>query len=88
MILQLFGVMDILSGIVLGLNYFGYFKEIGLIFALYLLIKSIIFIKGFASWVDLLTFIVFLLVIYGSYGMWVWIFVLWLLQKGIFSFFH
>lgn len=86
--MYILGLMDILTGISLGLSYFGYFKEIGLIFALYLLIKSIIFIKGFASWVDLLTVIVFLLVIYGGYGLWVWIFVLWLLQKGIFSFFR
>ena len=86
MILLLFGLMDILSGIFLGLSYFGFFKEVSLIFALYLLIKGIIFIKGFASWIDIITAIVFFLVIYGVQGLWVWIFVLWLIQKGFFSF--
>ncbi len=85
MIIKILGLLDIISSVFLGLSYFGYFKEVALIFAFYLLIKSIIFIKGFASIVDLITAIVFFLVISGVSGAWVWIFVLWLLQKGVIS---
>ncbi len=86
MILWILGLLDILSGIFFGLSYFGFFKEITVIFAIYLLIKSIIFIKGFASWIDIITAIIMFLVIYGLHDIWIWIFVMWLLQKGFFSF--
>ena len=85
MIIKILGLLDIISGVFLGLGYFGFFKEVALVFAFYLLVKSIIFIKGFASIVDLITAVVFFLVIYGINGAWVWIFVLWLLQKGFIS---
>ncbi len=85
MIVKILGLMDVISGIVLGLAYYELFGQIAVICALYLLIKGIIFFGSFATWIDLITAIVFFLVIYGVSGVWVWIFIIWLMQKGIFS---
>ena len=85
MIVKILGLVDIISGIALGLAYFGLFEQMAFICGLYLFIKGIIFFGGFASWIDILTAIVFLMIVYGIQGLWVFIFVVWLVQKGIFS---
>ena len=84
---KIFGVFDILSGIILILLKFGIGVHIGWYFAVYLLVKSLIFIKDVASIVDILAAIFLILALYNIYPYFTWIFVVWLLQKGVFSLF-
>ena len=83
---KILGMMDIFSGLLILILKFGFFQDIGLIFALYLAVKSMIFIKDFASVIDLVTALFFFLAAVGFYFSFTWIFSIWLLQKGIFTF--
>jgi hypothetical protein len=85
MIVKLFGILDLISAFVfISLNW-GIGTSLGIGLALYLIIKSLIFIKAFSSWVDLVTGIYLLLVVFDVHSAFSLIFVLWLGQKAIFS---
>jgi len=85
MLLKIFGLMDLCAAVVLILVKWGIGISFGWIFAIYLLIKSLVFLYDFASVIDLLTAGVFLLAVSGHYFSFTWIFSLWLLQKALFS---
>jgi hypothetical protein len=55
------GTLDILSGIVILLLKFGFLIDLSILLAIFLAIKSIIFIKDIASIIDLVTAGFFLL---------------------------
>lgn len=76
--------MDILSGLVFFLTYF-FRTELFLVFPVYLGIKSFLFIKSLGSIIDLAAAVFFVFAIYGNFLPVDWIFVLWLIQKGLFS---
>ncbi len=84
-LIQLLGLLDILSGLVIIILRFGTFTEIGLFLSIFLGIKSLIFIKDIASILDLVTAIFLGLAALGFYFSFTWIFSIWLLQKGLFS---
>lgn len=85
MILKILGVLDLLSGIVLIVLRFAPLKVIPGLLAVYLIVKSIIFLKNISSVIDLIAAIHIIFAMFGNYYSLTWLFVLWLLQKGVFS---
>ena len=85
MFIKLLGIFDLLSGIVLILLRFNLIKWGALVFAGYLIIKALFFIRDISSLVDLLAGIFIILAVLGVYNILTWIFVAWLLQKGVFT---
>lgn len=84
-LLKFLGLLDILSAVVILILKFGFFVDFGLLLAIFLALKSIIFIKDVASIIDLITAVFFFLAAIGYYFSFTWIFAVWLLQKGLFS---
>ena len=89
MILQLFGLIDILSSLLFGLIFFGvYLKTITLILGIYLIIKGLVFLNALASIIDIAAGIILILSnFYAFPNSILAILGLLMLQKGIFSFF-
>lgn len=87
MIVRLLGFMDLLAGITLFFMKFQIAESLGLVLGLFLLAKALAFITDVVSVMDLLAAIALLFASQGHYSFITWIFVLWLLQKGFFSFF-
>lgn len=86
MIVKLFGILDILAGISLFLLKFGIGKYFALVLAIYLIIKGIFFF-GFASALDILSAAVIIIAVISSFNFIYFIFVAWLVQKGLISLF-
>ncbi|MBS3156993.1 hypothetical protein J4442_02355 [Candidatus Woesearchaeota archaeon] len=87
MIVKFLGVMDIIVGIAFILAQWSFGYHIGLILAIYVIIKALIFITDFASIIDLIGGIYLLLIIFGVHQIFAVVFLLWFLQKGFFSLF-
>ena len=92
MLVKILGAIDLIAAILLVLNIFNIVPLTYLLpFALYLIIKALIFVigKDFASMIDLLIGIAFLLVFFkiSIPTMVLTIAVFWLVQKAFFSFF-
>ena len=86
MILKLLGIFDILAGIsLILLNVNLPLMKFVWIFAIYLIIKGIVFIKDIGSLIDLVAGIFIILAIYNILTSFSWIFVIWLIGKGFFS---
>jgi hypothetical protein len=85
MIIYLLGILDILAGLSLFSLRFevGYF--IAALFTVYLFLKSLVFIKNWASYIDLIVVVLFIIALVGNFNFLTYIGVLWLLQKGAFS---
>ena len=87
MIIYLFGIMDFLSGILLVLASFNFhIWSFSWIFAIYLIIKGLIFIKSFTSLIDIICGILIILAIFDIVNFLTWIAAFWLFQKSFFSF--
>jgi len=82
----LFGLLDILSAIVLVVLYYKVFG-FAVIFAIYLMVKMFIFFD-LVSFIDFLAGVSIILAIFGFQTIALWIFAIWLLQKGAFSLFR
>lgn len=87
MIIRLLGFMDLFAGITLFLMKFQIVESLGLILGLFILAKALVFISDVVSVMDLLAAFALILASQGHYYFLTWIFVLWLMQKGFFSFF-
>ena len=87
MLVYIFGLLDIVAGITFLLLKFKVFLILTLIIIVLLTIKSLFYLSDFASWLDLISALMMLLAIIGYYPALNYAFVLWLLQKGIRSFF-
>ena len=87
MIVQFLGLLDLFAGFWLLLLTFDIGMSLGLVLGFYLLIKGIVFASDIVSFMDILAGLSILLAAYGYTFPFTWIFVLWLLQKGFFSFF-
>ena len=85
MIVQLFGLLDIIAALSVVLLKFDIFIWLSLVLGIYLIIKSLIFIKSLASWIDLICGIVIIISYIGFFSILSWIVALWLAQKGLFS---
>ncbi len=89
MLVKVFGGFDIVAGLILiFLNTLNPTRTILLVLGIILLIKSSIgFLKDFASWVDFLAGIVFLMSIIINIPIFIGIILgILLIQKGVFSF--
>ncbi len=85
MILKIFGLLDMFAAIVLLLLKFNMGIGIAWFFAIYLIIKSLLLFNAIPSILDLLSAIIIILAIYSFYGIFSYLAILWLLQKGFFS---
>ena len=86
MIIYLLGLLDLLAGISLLLLKFGV-DFYGVVFASYLMVKGLLFIKNIVSAFDIISSIIFFYSLYfGYFGILFYLAAAWLLQKGIFSF--
>ena len=88
MILQLLGLIDILAAANLGLIIFSVsIKILAIILGSYLIVKGLIFLRSFASFIDLFAGILMIASLYFSIPQPVLLIAGFLmLQKGIFSF--
>lgn len=87
MIVWILGILDILAGLSIFSLYFPWGTLVVWCFIFYLLAKSLPFIKSFASIVDIIVAIIFIVTILGYTGIWTYLGVIWLVQKGVASFF-
>lgn len=86
--LFILGILDILAGVTLfSLKFSSFFLPIAFLFGVYLIIKSLIFFKTFASVVDILVGIIIILATLGEYNILTYLSIVWLLQKGLLSLF-
>ncbi len=85
MLIKIFGIMDIIAAAVLLLLKWDIGKIAGIILALYLIAKAVYFMADIASIVDIAAGAFLILAVFGFYHVLTYIFVLWLLQKGVSS---
>ncbi len=83
--LRIFGVLDIIAAISLVFVSWGFGNNVALIFAVYLIIKGLLFLTSFISWLDLMMGVVIILAVFGYVGIISWISFVLLIQKGFFS---
>lgn len=84
MVVKLFGLLDIIAGIILVYLSFNN-SSLASFFVIYLLLKGLLFYGGFASIMDILAGIFIGLAAMGNFYSLSWLFVIWLIQKGILS---
>ncbi len=85
MIVYLLGILDILVGISLLLLKFNV-EFIPIFFAGFVAVKGLAFIKNIASIADIACGFIFFYAIYSGYfGIFAYMAVIWLIQKGVFS---
>ena len=77
--------MDLIIALIFILVQWDIGLKYAIIAAIYLIVKGIIFISDIASIIDLITGIYLVLIILGIHSSFSAIFVIWLVQKGIFS---
>ena len=87
MIVKLFGLIDLLGAVIFILLQWGIGVKIGIFIAAYLIIKSLIFMRDPASWIDLIAGVYLLLVLFNIHSAFSVIFIIWLGQKAFFSLF-
>jgi|TARA_B100001971_G_C18134056_1_gene506528 hypothetical protein len=83
--IKVFGLFDLLAAIFLVLAQWEVGLSVAMVLAGYLILKALIFITSWSSWIDLLTGIYIILVVQGIHSAFSLIFVVWLLQKAFFS---
>ncbi|MEW6063525.1 MAG: hypothetical protein AB1571_04115 [Nanoarchaeota archaeon] len=79
--------MDIIAAAVLLLLKWDIGKIAGIILAVYIIGKAIYFIADVASIVDIAAGAFLILAVFGFYHVLTYVFILWLLQKGVSSLF-
>ena len=83
--LKLFGGLDLLAAVFLVLAQWDFGLSIATFLAGYLILKALIFITNWSSWIDLLAGVYLILVVQDVHSAFSLIFTIWLLQKGFFS---
>ena len=87
MIVKLFGIGDLIAAVSLVLLYLGvdgFVVTFAVASAVYLGLKGAVFLYNFASIMDILSAVVFVLVLFFDFhSSFVYLFVFWLLQKGL-----
>lgn len=87
MLIKILGILDILSAATLLLLRWDIGHILGIILGIYLLVKSMYFLTDVSSIVDIGAGIFLILAAIGFYHVITYIFILWLLQKGVSSLF-
>ena len=86
--LFILGLLDILAGVTLfSIKFSPVLLPLTLLFAFYLIGKSIAYFKTFASVVDIFVGIIMIFAVLDIYNIFTYLSILWLLQKGILSLF-
>ncbi len=88
MLTKILGIIDILAAsflVLAGVDII--FIGVFIIIAVLLLLKSLIFLTNWSSWIDLIAVVFMILILFNFYTIFNLLFALWLLQKGILSFF-
>jgi len=85
--MYIFGLLDLISAVSIILLKFDMGIALAWFCAIYLLAKGIPFIKDPASIADIISAGIILLGIFGFFGIYSYIAIIWLLQKALFSFF-
>jgi len=85
--LKLLGALDFAAALFLILAQWDIGLGIASVLAMYVIVKSLLFLGNWASLVDLSAGIYMFLVIYDTHSALSLIFALWLLQKSFFSLF-
>lgn len=87
MLVKLFGLLDIVSALILILLTYGIGESLAYIFAGYLILKGLLFFGGINTFFDLAGGVILILAAQGIYSLAYWIVILWLFQKGVLSLF-
>lgn len=87
MLIKILGILDIMSATVLLLLRWDIGVVLGIVLGLYILVKSFYFMTDVASIVDIGAGLFLILAALGFYHVITYIFILWLLQKGVSSLF-
>ena len=85
MIIKLFGILDIIAAILLIVLKYHVGETLALFFAVYLILKGLVFFGGINTFFDLTAGVLLILAAQGIYSLFYWIVILWLFQKGIIS---
>ncbi len=85
--LKLLGFLDLVAAVFFILAQWGIGLSVAPFLAFYVIAKSLLFFGDWASFIDLFAGVYMLLVIYDIHSAFSLIFILWLLQKSIFSLF-
>lgn len=87
MIVILLGILDIFAGLSIFSLKLAWGPMLVTIFVIYLLGKSLLSLKSFASIIDIFTAILFIIAIFNGVTALTYVGTIWLIQKGIISFF-
>jgi len=87
MIVILLGLLDILAGLSIFTLKFSWGPTLVTFFVACLIGKSLISLKSFAGIIDLIVACIFIAALLGQVNILTYIGIVWLLQKGIISFF-
>jgi hypothetical protein len=85
--LIILGVVDLLAAASFLFLKFGFLEHLAVFFMFFLIVKGLIFIKSFASIVDIICGVFLIMAYFGIYNIITWICFAWLLQKGFISLF-
>lgn len=85
MIIKLFGVLDMISAILLILLKYGIGETFAYFFAGYLILKGLLFFGGINTLFDFAAGVLLILAAQGIYSLLYWIVIIWLFQKSIIS---
>ncbi|MBI4158782.1 hypothetical protein HY500_00815 [Candidatus Woesearchaeota archaeon] len=88
MIAKLLGLVDLFAAAFFILAGFDIvFTGAFILITFLLLLKSLIFLMNWSSWIDMVAVVFMILILFNFYSFFNLLFALWLLQKGILSLF-
>ena len=85
MSVKLLGFLDLLIALIFILAQWDIGVKFAVFCAIYLILKGIVFIYDIASIVDMIAGVYLILVLLNIHSAFSFIFILWLIQKGLFS---
>jgi len=91
MVVKILGIADLMAALSILLFRVapntGSIKTLLIVFAIYVIIKGLIFIKSITSIIDIAAGAFMVLAFYGYFNFLTWIAAIWLTQKGVISLF-
>ena len=84
-LLKLFGLIDIVAALLFVLLKYSIGESIVWYVIAFLVVKSLMFLRNFVSYLDLVSSVFLVLAVFNVYTAFTWVAMLWLLQKGFFS---
>lgn len=85
MIIKLFGVLDMISALLLILLKYDIGVTFAYFFAGYLILKGLLFFGGINTLFDFAAGVLLILAAQGIYSLFYWIVIIWLFQKSLIS---